>query len=292
MFVKYSQEMLKVTVRAALVSTLSLVTFVGTFSSVANAELKSSGKASGVLTKACVLYAERKEHPFWGTFSDIFSGHPEISLVEQATPADMLDCLQNNNPTELLIFAHAFMVDGASARLGFFMEQSEQAAHQSKAEAIRELEKYRDVLASEGGSRSCSFGPKAYQVCGAKQTQYRSVNRMLYLVQSAEPGDEIYDLMFKYRKGVFLQRSFEQLFNYIKEQQKMNPSFRLKKIRMMSCEAEKIFQAYPSLKAIVKELGIELDQAPESVILSSLKGASVTNLNQEWLKLSLDLGKK
>ena len=121
--------------------------------------------------KVCVLYFERLEHPFWAEIHRIFKHHPEAVVVPVAKPTDMIQCVLENNPEEILIFAHAFEIDSETTKLGFFFETSVQEAQQAYQKALDDtLKQYNEVI-SRRYYTPCSQGPRSAVACNANQKQ-------------------------------------------------------------------------------------------------------------------------
>ena len=234
-------------------------------------------------TKSCVLYYERQEHPFWTEIQTVFSGHPEVALISVAKPADISRCIREHNPDEILIFAHAFEIDAQTSKLGFFLPISDEQVQNNYLQAIKQLEAEHQKIVSQKYFSKCNQGPRSVVPCSDEQKKEMSLRNTLSRLRTLKADDPLYRMSFAYQKGLIFQKPFDDLYDLIKSHQ-----FKLKKIRLMSCEPHQIFNAYPSLKKIVEEQGIELDIAPKSTLLSWIYGKEITTIDSDWLKLSLD----
>jgi hypothetical protein len=239
-------------------------------------------RAPASATKACVLYYERTEHPFWKQVQKIFNSHPEVVLIENAKPVDLVKCVLQHNPQEILIFSHSFEIDSETTKLGFFLPLNEEETVKNYRKTLVALRAQHKKIVSNANFTLCNTNSERSDPCTPAQNEEMKIRSTLGKLSAMKKTDATYKLIFGYEKGLFLQKSFEDLYSLVK-----TSNLALRKIRLMSCEPQKVFNAYPALKRIVQEQGITLDIAPKNHILSFLNNKQITTFDRAWLKKSL-----
>jgi hypothetical protein len=228
----------------------------------------------------CVLFFERPEHPFFTKMQNLFQNAPHTQFIPLAKPIDFLNCVQSQ-ASEILIVAHSFEVSyvgSSSTKLGFFLPLSPEAAAKNQAQTITALHQ---ALTAEKKHSHC-FRPLDGKGPKRCPPRLQSLKRALQLVTRADPGSDLYQLLFAYEKGLFLDKPFELTLQWMRE----NPQS-LTKIRLMSCDPQKIFKAYPAFQQIIAQFSIELDVAPTDWLLSLFSPHPVTSYDEDWVKKSL-----
>jgi hypothetical protein len=84
---------------------------------------------------------------------------------------------------------------------------------------------------------------------------------------------------------LILGRAMEKAEGIIARKQNSG-TLKLKKFRSLTCFRDEIFERYPFYSHL-SQYGVELDQAPQSRIMSFLSKKPVTNFNVKWVKESL-----
>ena len=234
---------------------------------------------SGVAKNTCVLFFERPEHPFFEPMQNIFANQQKVDFIPLAQPLDFLKCVEAG-AQEILIVAHAFEVkldDRSFSKLGFFIPLERERSENLKSQTIQNLQQSLQEIRRTEICRRPMNGKGPYRC-----TQRQAIRRALRIVDNTKEGDQMYQLLFGYEKGLFLNRPFELALKWMRSNKGL-----LKKIRWMSCDPNKVISSYPALKDLVEEFQIEMDVAPRNWFLSQFSEVDVTSFDEDWIKQSL-----
>lgn len=80
-----------------------------------------------------------------------------------------------------------------------------------------------------------------------------------------------------------LPKIFEKSLSYLRQKKQAGQNISLKRIRLMSCEPEKILERYQALTQIIEEFSLQVQLAPTDAIGGLLNGKEVTKMDYHWL---------
>ena len=234
---------------------ITCLTIFGTVQ-VAAATASQPTASHNETTKKCVLYYERAENPLLAHLQRAYKNRPEVTLVSNAKPDDMVRCVLTHNPRELIIYAHNFNERSSTARLGYFSEKDERIAAKQHQKLIDKIKlEHGQIFATKGYSR-CDNKRKLQYPCNALQRQELRVRHKLNAMVNLKPTDPSYRMAYSYKKEYFTDKSFENLHSIVK-----TANLDLKKIKLVSGKRNKVLNTYPGLKLMTQEQGVRVQNA-------------------------------
>lgn len=235
--------------------------------------------------KVCLLYYERLEHPFYKKINDEIKNNPNVIFISAAKPIDIVNCVKTHNPREIIVIAHAFETEDKNLYLGFYTPTSKDVMKQKIENQFKEIIKFENQVEIDKVKSNCmnsKYWPDSPTNCQTYDDYLKQTLHLKSILKNPLGNQQIIQLLFGYDKGLFFDRPFlllEQTIASLKTEKNLN----LQKIRLMSCEPDKIFATYPSFKKIINEHNIILDISKKSTIMSVLKGKHVSSLDMDWL---------
>lgn len=207
--------------------------------------------------RVCVVAFERRIHPISKGLTKIFKHAVDTRLVIEATPKDLYACLEEDFE-EILFVSHALQMDETrqNVNLGYFVE---------KKGEDRKL--FIEAMVSALKTEISKEPNRRYQ-------------RLLKRYQNLPEDFPLYGAPF-----LVLGRGMEKAEGIIARKQKAG-TLKLKKFRSLTCFRHEIYERYPFYSHLAG-YGVELDQAPQSRIMSFLSKRPVTNFNVKWVNESL-----
>lgn len=204
-------------------------------------------------TKACVLYYERTEHPSWSQLKNVFKDQKEAVLVPVSKPTDIVRCVMDHNPQEILIVAPSSEVDSETAKIVFFYPLTEDESRKNYKTALSKVRQSHKKILRRKDFTPCKSIPQDATTCSEIQKQELKLRSRSYKLAHLKQSDPLYKMTFGYQKGLLSPKLFEDLYQLVK-----TSNLNLKKISLMSHKPKKIFNAYPGLQKMVLEQRIKL----------------------------------
>lgn len=218
---------------------------------------RNVGRAPASATKACALYYEREEHPSWSRLQKTYKGHPEIILVPLAKPSDIVRCVLDHNPEEILIFARPLEIDSEHAQLSFFFSLNEDEALRNYRKNVASLKYQHQRIVQQKDFSYCDTGLRKAAFCSKDQREELKIRGKISRISRLKTIDPQFKMAYGYGKSVVSPEPFESLYSLVK-----TSNLRLKKIRLLTTQPQKIMNAYPGLQRMVLEQGIKLSKIP------------------------------
>ena len=236
-------------------------------------------------TRLCVVDFQTRAHPISKELTKIFGQRPDAKLFIEAQPSDLVECLSGDYE-EVILVGHTGIMDETQEHINltYFEELtgSDRAEFlaSEKIRAQTALARFEEKLRWERAQRSRERGnyfPKEMRL----SYQIGKIEKFLNAIETLPLDQPFYGPAIPLTNRVF-RRAEENLVAKLSSSQ-----VRLKRLRIMVCDAAGIVDRYEFLARLRDEFGVELDLAPPSPIMSWLKQFPVTAFNRRWFEKSL-----
>ena len=230
---------------------------------VSQVETIRSQRAPASVDKTCVLFYEREEHPSFAKLKKQYQGHPEFILVPVAKPSDIVRCVLDHNPKEVLIIAHSHKVNSQTTQLTYFYPLTEDESIQNYSKILSSLKDQQKKITSQKSFHFCNTHPKSHETCTTSQKKEMRLRSAIARIQVLKRTDPTFRLIFGYKKALVGQKHFDNLYSLVK-----TSNLNLKKIRLMSGHSKKIAQSYSGLVRMSQEQGIKVQKVQKNQMVA------------------------
>ncbi len=242
--------------------------------------------STALAATSCILYFDIPEDPFHQKMvAEISKATEETVFVDLAEPKDIVDCVKTHNVKELVIISHATLNPVTnSTRLGFYMKNED--PEKLRNTYIDMTKKKIEGLENIVKSRACQMGGQD-RSCKKNLTELRDARYSWSVLAGMRPGELMYEKFFGYSLVQFFVGPFSIFRRLQKLLQESPEGYQLEKIRIMSCEQDKIREAYPEIFEMASDFNIEIEFAPPNSVLSFFMGKQVTSPDTAWVRKSI-----
>lgn len=245
---------------------------------LSQAETLHAQRAPASLDKTCVLFYEREEHPAFAKLKKQYKDHPEFILVPVAKPSDIVKCVMDHNPKEVMIMAHTHKVNASTTQLTYFYPLTEDETIQNYSRILKDLKNQHKKIVSHKNFSFCNTHPKSHVTCTTSQKKEMRLRNAIAKIQVMKKEDPKFRLIFGYKRGLVGQKHFDNLYSLVK-----TSALNLKKIRLMSGHSKKIAQSYSGLMRLSQEQGIKIQKAQKSQMVALNGNRHFSSLGSKWL---------